>query len=128
MRRYPTVSMTSTDGRAVTETVGIDRLISENLRRLRASAGLTQPQVAAHLGISYQAYQKIESGKSVFRVGTLCSLGVLYDVPITTFVDGVAELESPFLSRAIRILRGMDKDRQEDAIRAILMVKHGGSK
>jgi transcriptional regulator with XRE-family HTH domain len=120
--------MTSTDGRAVTETVGIDRLISENLRRLRASAGLTQPQVAAHLGISYQAYQKIESGKSVFRVGTLCSLGVLYDVPITTFVDGVAELESPFLSRAIRILRGMDKDRQEDAIRAILMVKHGGSK
>lgn len=106
----------------------LDKVVAANLKKLRAAARLTQPQVAAHLGITYQAYQKMESGAHSFRVSTLDSLAILYDVKLSSFVEGVQVLVSPSLARAIRLLRGMDVDRQEEAIRAILIVKHGGSK
>ena len=39
--------------------------IGNNIRELRQQKGLTQEQVAVHLGVSYQAVSKWETGVSL---------------------------------------------------------------
>lgn len=40
----------------------------ENLKKARREAGMTQKQVAEYLGISEQAYQKIEYGTRIGKI------------------------------------------------------------
>lgn len=45
--------------------------LPDNLKKLRRLRGLTQTQIAATLNMTYQEYQKIESGKTVIRADKL---------------------------------------------------------
>lgn len=45
--------------------------LPENLKQLRISRNMTQMQIASVLGMTYQEYQKIESGKTVIRADKL---------------------------------------------------------
>ena len=42
-----------------------------NLKEIRAKKNLTQTQIAEKLGMTYQEYQKIETGKTVIRADKL---------------------------------------------------------
>ena len=55
---------------------------SDNLRRLRTAAGLTQPAVAAALGISRSAVAMYESGSREPELSLLCRLADLYAVSL----------------------------------------------
>ena len=49
----------------------------ENLKKARMEAGMTQKEVAEHLGMTERAYQRIESGE---RLGTIETWDVLEDL------------------------------------------------
>lgn len=103
----------------------LDRHIAANIKAMREDAKLTQPQVAGHLGISYQSYQKMEGGKHSFRASTLDRLAQLYNVRLHQIIGGADKPLDPLFTKALLLLHGMDDDSRDTAIRAILKVKHG---
>ena len=52
----------------------------ENLRQARKAAGLTQEQVAEHLGITVLGYKRIEYGQRTGRVETWDKLEDLFGI------------------------------------------------
>ena len=58
--------------------------LGSNIRTLRQRKGLTQEQVSAYLGVSYQAVSKWETGANTPDIALLPKLAVLFDVSIDT--------------------------------------------
>ncbi len=58
--------------------------IGSNIRTLRQRKGLTQEQVSAYLGVSYQAVSKWETGANTPDIALLPKMAVLFDVSIDT--------------------------------------------
>lgn len=56
--------------------------LGSNIRTLRQHKGLTQDQVAAHLGVSYQAVSKWETEANTPDISLLPALAALFDVSI----------------------------------------------
>ena len=46
-------------------------ILPEQIKKMRLNKGYTQIQIAEKLGMTYQEYQKIESGKTVIRADKL---------------------------------------------------------
>ena len=67
-------------------------LIGENIRRLRRERNLTQEEVAAHLGISFQAISKWERGDGYPDITMLPTLAGYFAVSIDELV-GMSEIE-----------------------------------
>lgn len=112
----------------MTKVTDFDKAIAANIRKLRIKAGLTQPNVADHLGITYQSYQRMERGGVSFRASTLDKLAALYHQRLFDLLAG-AELHLPeSLIKANLILHSLTDDQRDEAIRALLSIKHGGSK
>ena len=60
----------------------VDRLVGENIRRLRTERNLTLAQTAGELGLSHQQLQKYETGANRLSAGTLCNIAAVLGVPI----------------------------------------------
>ncbi len=103
----------------------LDRAIAKRLREFRAEAKLTQPQVASHLGIAYQSYQKMERGRHAFRASTLDRLALLYNKRLWHFIHPDDVTIDPAITQATLILHGLSDQSREQAIRALLNIKHG---
>ena len=52
----------------------------ENLKKARMEAGMTQKEVAEHLGISLIGYRQIESGTRIGKISTWDALEELFNV------------------------------------------------
>lgn len=52
----------------------------EKLKAAREERGLTQQQVADHLGVSWRSYQRMESGETIGRVAAWDALEDLFGV------------------------------------------------
>ena len=63
----------------------------ENIRSLRIDHGLTQKQVATHLGISQNTYSQYEIGVLNYPIDALITLADLYDVSIDYLVGRTNE-------------------------------------
>lgn len=63
--------------------------IGSNIRYLRQRKGLTQEQVSAYLGVSYQAVSKWETGANTPDISLLPNIAALFDVS----VDALFSLE-----------------------------------
>ncbi len=85
--------------------------LGSNIRTLRQRKGLTQEQVAAHLGVSYQAVSKWETGANTPDISLLPELARLFDVTI----DALFSLDA--LSVQTELLPQED----DDVIRIIQM-------
>ena len=53
----------------------------ENLKKARMEAGMTQKEVAEHLGITLRPYQYIESGETLGSINIWDKLEDLFDIP-----------------------------------------------
>lgn len=106
----------------------LDAEIATNVKALRMLTGLTQPQVAGHLGIAYQSYQKMEKPGHSFRVSTLDQLAKLYAVNINGFTTGKFGVVNPVVTQAMLILSGLPKPKQDEAIDSMLQIKYGAKK
>lgn len=60
--------------------------LSAQFKKVRLEKGLTQKQVAAALGITEQAYQRYEYGKTVPSALVLISLADYFDVSLDYLV------------------------------------------
>lgn len=70
----------------------IDVEIGKRMRQARVAAGLTQTELGARLGISFQQVQKYEKGRNRIGGGRLYKIARALGVKITYFFDGVDEL------------------------------------
>jgi transcriptional regulator with XRE-family HTH domain len=104
---------------------GLDQVIASNIRDMRTGAKLTQPQVAGHLGIAYQSYQKMEGGRVSFRASTLARLAQLYGTTIDSLVEGAPGSIDPTYSQIQILLFGMTAQQREEMFRAGVQIKHG---
>jgi transcriptional regulator with XRE-family HTH domain len=59
------------------------------MRERRVELGLTQPQVAAELGITFQQLYKYEKAKNRIGAARLYELSKVLGVPVTFFFEGV---------------------------------------
>ena len=102
----------------------LDKVIASNIKRFRTMSKLSQPQVAEHLGVTYQSYQKLEAGRISFRASTLDRLAKLYNKRLFEFIEGGEAEIDPMAAKAQILLNGMDDAGREEAIRALLIIKH----
>ena len=69
----------------------IDLHLGRRLRRRRRLLGLTQQQLAVHVGIRFQQIQKYECGANRISAARLWQLAEALETPISYFYDGLAE-------------------------------------
>lgn len=87
------------------------RIIGENIRCLRMAAGLTQREIGAALGITYQQIQKYETGQNRFPVERLHDLKRFYNVPYEIFFGGLEHGPEGGMDLSLCGLLGELKDR-----------------
>lgn len=69
----------------------IDRHVGGQLRLRRAQAGMTQTELGAKVGLSFQAVQKYETGENRISASRLYQLARILDVPMAYFFEGLEE-------------------------------------
>lgn len=69
------------------EPASLDQRIGERIRLRRTELGLTQDQLAAALGVSYQQIQKYENGANRISAARLWQIGRRLEVPVGWFFD-----------------------------------------
>jgi transcriptional regulator with XRE-family HTH domain len=69
----------------------IDQHVGGQLRLRRAQSGMTQTELGAKVGLSFQAVQKYETGENRISASRLYQLARILDVPLAFFFDGLDE-------------------------------------
>lgn len=69
----------------------LEQYIGERIRRRRTRLGLTQEELAAAIGCSYQQVQKYESGANRVSAGTLLRIARRLEVPVDWFFLGFGD-------------------------------------
>lgn len=67
----------------------VDVFVGQRLRELRMLAGLSQSDVAAALGLTFQQLQKYERGFNRVSSSRLFKLGQFFRVPVSVFFEGL---------------------------------------
>lgn len=74
------------DRRSVNAT---DRKLGERVRARRLEIGMTQEQLAKHIGVTFQQVQKYERGVSRIAASRLLDMAEAMKVPVATFFHGL---------------------------------------
>lgn len=80
----------------------MELMIGNNLKKLRRNRDLTQEEVAAHLGISFQAISKWERGEGYPDITILPALASYFDVSVDELI-GMDEISSENRIEAINL-------------------------
>jgi transcriptional regulator with XRE-family HTH domain len=67
-----------------------DIAVGRNVRIWRMAKGLSQAQLAARLGVTFQQVQKYEVGANRVGTGRLVKIAAILGVPIAALFDGAA--------------------------------------
>ena len=67
----------------------IDQHVGGQLRLRRAQSGMTQTELGAKVGLSFQAVQKYETGENRISASRLYQLARILEVPMSYFFDGL---------------------------------------
>lgn len=70
-----------------------DKHIGARIRQRRNALKLTQSEVAAQLGLSFQQLQKYETGYNRTSGSMLCRIGRILNVPPAYFFEGIDSAE-----------------------------------
>ncbi|MBQ6797825.1 MAG: helix-turn-helix transcriptional regulator [Oscillospiraceae bacterium] len=98
-------------------------LLSDNLRRLRAAHSLTQPALAAKLGISRSAVAMYENGSREPELSLLCAMADLYGVTLDALCGREFPLPDADLKQALFDDPNAGDDLLED-VRAYAQFQH----
>ncbi len=83
-----------TKGRRSSDEVDFDKHVGQRLRERRIVLGLSQSDIARGLGITYQQFQKYETGFNRISAGRLYGCAQLLDVPPEYFFEGLEGSDS----------------------------------
>jgi transcriptional regulator with XRE-family HTH domain len=81
----------------------IDVHIGKRIREHRIGRGLSQQQLAAALGISYQQVHKYETGVNRVSVGRLSTIAEALKIPVSWLLEGLTELPAGEMTRRERM-------------------------
>ncbi len=73
----------------------VDVFVGQRLRELRMLAGLSQSDVAAALGLTFQQLQKYERGFNRVSASRLYKLAQFFRVPVSVFFEGLDVRPTP---------------------------------
>jgi transcriptional regulator with XRE-family HTH domain len=73
----------------------VDRHVGSRIRLRRQLIGVTQEQLGAALGLTFQQVQKYERGVNRVSAGTLYLTAQALDVPVAFFFDGMDDGSPP---------------------------------
>jgi transcriptional regulator with XRE-family HTH domain len=59
------------------------------IRQRRTELGISQPKLAAALGVTFQQIYKYERAKTRISAARLYALSKMFDVPVTFFFEGI---------------------------------------
>ena len=76
------------------QSTPVDIHIGSRLRQRRTELGISQPNLAASLGLTFQQLYKYEDGTNRISASRLYEVSRAMDVPITFFFEGIAETEA----------------------------------
>lgn len=100
----------------------LDIVVSRNVLIWRLANGMTQLQVANRLAVTFQQYQKYESGLNRIATGRLVKLAQIFGVPVAVLLQGAdtADASHSLLvliadKRAFRLAVAFDAIGDEDA-------------
>ena len=78
------------------KTLGaVDLHVASRMRARRIELGISQPKLAAALGLTFQQVHKYEQGKSRISAGRLHDFSKVLGVPITFFFEGTVDALMP---------------------------------
>jgi transcriptional regulator with XRE-family HTH domain len=66
----------------------MDKMVGTNIRVHRLAAGLTQDELGAKLGVTFQQIQKYEKGTNRIGSGRLYQIAEIFEVPVKSFFAG----------------------------------------
>ena len=72
-----------------------DSEVAQRIKDIRVTQGVTQAQIAGHLGIVHQQYHKYEAGVLRFSAGMLMAIAEFLDCPITDLIPARLKHGSP---------------------------------
>ncbi len=81
----------------------IDIAVGARIRRLREERGISQPDLANQVGLTYQQFQKYEAGKNRISAGRLWEIAKVLRTTIVYFYEGIDPLPA-------RVRRGMAEE------------------
>ena len=67
----------------------VDVHVGKKIRHRRWLAGMTQQQLAQHVGIKFQQIQKYETGANRVSASRLWDISETLDVPVSLFFEGL---------------------------------------
>lgn len=70
----------------------IDAYVGAQIKQRRSVVGMSQTELANHLGITFQQVQKYENGFNRVSASRLYEIAELLDVPLSSFFEGVEEV------------------------------------
>lgn len=68
----------------------VDKVVGENIRRLRLQCGMSQEQLGAQSGVTFQQIQKYEKGTNRVSASRLDEFAHLFNVDHNAFFTGAA--------------------------------------
>lgn len=71
----------------------VDRFVGTRIRERRVMLGLSQQQMAALIGVTYQQAHKYERGINRISAGRLYEIARTLNVPVSYFYDGLDDTE-----------------------------------
>ncbi len=78
-----------TDDNAAVRAPLMDRHVGSRIRERRTMMGISQQQLAATIGVTYQQAHKYERGLNRISAGRLFEIATALTVPITWFFEGL---------------------------------------
>ena len=72
----------------------VDVHVGKRVRHRRWMLGMTQQQLAEHVGIKFQQIQKYETGMNRISASRLWDIAAALDVPVAFFFDGISDGEA----------------------------------
>ncbi|MEQ9694644.1 helix-turn-helix transcriptional regulator [Shimia sp. SDUM112013] len=72
----------------------VDVHVGKRIRQRRWLTGMTQQQLAQHVGIKFQQIQKYETGANRVSASRLWDIAEALDVPVSFFFEGIEEAEA----------------------------------
>lgn len=89
----------------------------ESIRRARERAGLTQKELAAHLGVDAMQLSRWETGRLTPRLKTAADIADALDISLDELVGRVAVTPSERANQLVRELQAILADATETASR-----------
>jgi transcriptional regulator with XRE-family HTH domain len=91
MAGLPPAAQTDQDESPTARAKQADRHVGARIRERRLMLGLSQQQLAAMIGVTYQQAHKYERGLNRISAGRLFEIGIVLDVPVSWFFEGLGE-------------------------------------